>query len=398
MSLARHVHLDPLGGIAGDMFIAAALDAFPELAAPAFAAMRAAGLPEGFRLEARPFDDHRLAGTRLVIEPPAEPPKPTSAVPAIRRRLEAAGLPANVRARALDMLRLLAEAEGAVHGMPPEAVHFHELAGWDSVADLAGAAFLIEALGAESWSVGPLPFGRGRVGTAHGPLPVPGPAAARLLAGFVMIDDGRPGERVTPTGAAILRHLMPTERLPSGGVRLGRQGYGFGTMRLEGMSNVLRLVAFDALAADAQGDRILVLAFEIDDQTAEDLAVGLARIAELPGVWDVSQAPVFGKKGRLVSRVQVLAEEHALDRLCQACFRETTTIGLRWHVESRRVLPRRVVRGPGDVPVKLAERPHALTAKAEMDALATAGDHHAHRQRLRHAAEDAALDGNDEDG
>ena len=91
--------------------------------------------------------------------------------------------------------------------MPVDEVHFHELADWDSIADIVGAAWLIEALGALSFSSAPLPQGSGRIATAHGALPVPAPATALLLEGMAVFDDGIPGERVTPTGAAILRHL-----------------------------------------------------------------------------------------------------------------------------------------------------------------------------------------------
>ena len=122
---------------------------------------------------------------------------------------------------------------------------FHELGGWDSIADIVGAAALIAALPGATWSVSTLPLGRGRTKTAHGLLPVPSPAAARLLEGYEFVDDGLAGERVTPTGAAILKHLNATQsaqRIPR---RLLRSGYGFGTKVFRGISNVLRVLVFE---------------------------------------------------------------------------------------------------------------------------------------------------------
>ena len=245
MGLRLHLHLDPLGGVAGDMFLAALLDAHPELAEDTFAAMRAAGLPDSWNTRLVRHHDDVLGGHRLLIEAPAvEPGAPPSHFADIRAGLQIAPLPPAVRERAIAIFTELAEAEAAVHGVAVDEVHFHELADWDSVADIVGAAWLIEALAPASWSAGALPVGSGRITTRHGPLPVPAPATARLLDGFLMHDDGIAGERVTPTGAAILRHLRPDPRLPPGAWRLTATGNGFGTRRLPGISNMLRILAY----------------------------------------------------------------------------------------------------------------------------------------------------------
>ena len=124
-----------------------------------------------------------------------------------------------------------------------------------------------------------------------------------------MFDDGVEGERVTPTGAAILKHLNPSfePRIPPS-VILGR-GYGFGTKTFPGFSNVLLVSLFDRLQSRAADSSVAVCEFEVDDQTPEDLAIGLERLRELPGIFDVTQAPVIGKKGRLTVRIQVLQDE-----------------------------------------------------------------------------------------
>ncbi len=395
-----HLHLDPLGGVAGDMVLAALLDAWPEHAADTFEAMRAAGLPDDWRAELVAHDDGVLAGRRVVIEGPAEGDHHhgPGRFRAIRARLAEAALPEPVRARAIAIFTLLAEAEAKVHGIALDEVHFHELADWDSIADVVGSAWLLEALGPLSVSCAPLPIGSGRIATAHGALPVPAPAAALLLEGLPMVDDGVAGERVTPTGAAILRHLGVRERLPAGSWRVGRSGIGFGTRRLPGLSNILRILAYEPAAAGGRADdRVAVLAFEVDDQSPEELALGLDALRAADGVLDVIQLAAFGKKGRLATQVQVLARPERLDPVIERCFAETTTIGLRWRLEARAVLAREtvsVVTAEGAFGVKLVVRPGGeRTAKAEIEPLRDGPDGHAARARRRRQAEARALEG-----
>ena len=389
-----HIHLDPLGGIAGDMFLAAVFDAWPELAEGAIAAARAAGLPPAVEMATAAHTDHALAGTRLRIATGDNgPPAPPGRFAAITERLAAAPLSPPVRGRALAIFTVLAEAEARVHGIAAADVVFHEIGGWDSIADVVGAAHVIEALGATGWSVGPLPLGAGRIATAHGPLPAPAPATAVLLEGFPVIDDGIGGERVTPTGAAILRHLAAAPGLPRAPLRLSRSGIGFGTRTLPGISNVLRLMAFEGDAGAAQrAEAVGVIAFEVDDQTPEDLATGLDALRARDDVLDVVQIPAFGKKGRMLASIQVLCRPDALDGVIDACFYETSTIGLRWSRGMRTVLARRALAvGDGDTAVKVVTRPGAMrTAKAEADGLRGAAGH-AGRARRRHDAEAAAL-------
>jgi hypothetical protein len=389
-----HFHLDPLGGVAGDMFLAALLDAHPEQAEDTFAAMRAAGLPDSWQTRLLGHDDGVLSGRRVVIEGPGdELDAPPGHFRDIRANLGAAPLRPAVRERAIAIFTELAVAEAAVHGVPVDEVHFHEIADWDSVADIVGAAWLIEALAPVSWSVAALPVGSGRIKTRHGPLPVPAPAVARLLSGFALQDDGVAGERVTPTGAAILRQLRPTPRLPSGPWRLRATGSGFGTRRLSGISNVLRVVVYDGESGWRQDERVAVLTFEVDDQSPEELALGLEALRAAEGVLDVVQLPAFGKKGRLVAHLQVLARPERLDAVIEQCFVETTTIGLRWRIEARAVLAREVVEvatPDGAIPVKTVTRPGGLrTAKGEIDQVS--GDGHAVRSSRRRAAEARAL-------
>ncbi len=397
-----HIHIDPLGGIAGDMFLAAVLDAWPEHLAGLEAAVRAAGLPPEIALRLVPHADHALTGARFLVESEASSDaRPTGPYRDIVGRLRTADLDPGVCDRALAIFALIAEAEAAVHGVAVDDVVFHELAGWDSIADIVGTAYLIDRLAAGSWSVAPLPLGHGRVSTAHGPLPVPAPATAKLLEGYRFLDDGIAGERVTPTGAAILRHLKVAHAAPAEPLRLLRSGYGFGSRTLPGISNVVRLLAFEPVAARAdEADRVGVVCFEVDDQTPEELAVGLDALRAHDGVLDVLQIPAFGKKGRVAMSIRLLCRPDRLETAIDACFTETTTIGLRWHRTDRRILPRRSVAGDaaGTVEVKVVQRPGGQrTAKAAVGALGPEAGGAAARRRRRQQAEGTALEGHEDD-
>lgn len=394
-----HVHLDTIGGVAGDMFVAACLDAWPELAAGAEEAMRAAGLPPTWRVELSPAHSHALAGTRLTIKCPADPgDHPSGAHSEIQRRLHASSLEHGVRARALDIFQRLADAEAQAHGVAPDAVHFHEIADWDSVADIAGAAYLIDACGATSWSVSPLPIGGGSVSTAHGRLPVPTPAVVRLLEGYPMVDDGVGGERVTPTGAAIIAHLEPRIGSAGDGI-IGRTGHGLGTRDLPDRPNLLRLLALfptdNPVAADIPWDtaQVSVISFDVDDQTAEDLAVGLDAVRSIDGVLDIVQSPVMAKKGRMATHVRVLCRSDVRRDTIHACFDQTTTIGLRWRDETRAELDRSDVMRNG-IGGKATRRPGGVvTSKPDSDAIAEAGATSAERAEARRRF--AAVDDHD---
>ncbi len=396
-SILTHIHLDPVGGVAGDMFIAAMLHISPDLEAPMIAAIRAAGLPDHINIQSAPFQDFALTGRRFVVDEPSKNSHDHRAFADIVDALASSSLDEKVRDRAISIFTLLAEVEGQIHGVATKDVSFHELGGWDSIADIVGAAFLIESCAATSWSIGSLPKGSGTVKTAHGPLPVPSPATARLLEGFAWHDDGRPGERVTPTGAAIVRHLNCSDRMPSGGKKLNASGYGFGTRRFMGMSNTLRVMLFvDGDTSEIAREEIAVIEFELDDQTAEDIALALANLRELEGVLDVLQMPAYGKKGRLVNHIQLLCRPHALDSALAACFNQTSSLGIRYHISQRAILSRdeaEVAMAGVAMAVKIAHRPDGrLTAKLESDSVQeSSANTRLERDTLRREAEKLAL-------
>ena len=392
-------HLDPVGGIAGDMFAAALLDARPDLADGLRGALAALEPPPSVEIAIDPYGDAALTGMRFQVTTPEDEGHSHVRLADVRARLGAARIEPAVRKRALAIFTLLAEAEGAVHGVDPAEVTFHEVGAWDATVDIVAAAFLIEVLGPARWTCGAIPLGSGRVRCAHGMLPVPAPAVVYLLQGLATHDDGIAGERVTPTGAAILAHLAPAQASGKPETLVG-VGTGFGSRVLPGLSNVLRVLEFAPVAPAAEQERVAVLRFEIDDQTPEDLALGLDRLRARPGILDVLQWPAYGKKGRLVAAVQVLAEADALDAALAAVFDETTTLGVRWSRVARSALGRDTATHAdalGTVRVKRARRPAGtVTAKAELDDLAGSAGH-AVREERRRSAEAAAL-GRDRNG
>ena len=365
--MSLHVHLDPVGGIAGDMFIAAMLAAFPEALPELETDLETAGVARHVSLELTETRKSGFAASQVAFVPRDGNPTATSHWSDIRAFLTDSRLAEPVKAIALEIFRYLAEAEAKVHGVPVDSVHFHEVADWDSVADIVAAASLIHCVGADSYSMGRVPIGFGRIATQHGSLPVPAPATTELLSGFEVFDDGCPGERVTPTGAAILKYLKPgfADVMPSG--VLGAQGFGAGQAELKGIANILRVFA---LKADARlTDSVVRLGFEIDDMTPEELAVALDHLREDRRVLDAGFSLEIGKKGRPRFSVSVLVAEHDADAVCDLCFEETSTLGLRVQMLGRRILPREMGVA-NDVGIKRSDRPGGSTIKVEQDDIA----------------------------
>ena len=431
-----NIHLDPLGGWSGDMFVAAMLGAFPDLWPAVEAAVASLDLGPGADCSLVQHGDGTLTGRRFLVaaETPSKAhsrhdhdvhhhdrhhhhdqhhhhgdhrhtdearPHGHRSWSGIREMLAHSKLDRVTKQHAIGIFRLLAEAEAEVHGVAEDDVSFHEVGAVDSIVDIVASAEIIARLGAVAWSSSPLPLGSGRIRTQHGLLPVPAPATALLLRGLSTIDDGIPGERVTPTGAAVARYLLSGERPAPKPRRLVATGTGFGARVLPGISNCLRVLVFEpdiatspVVPAAFTHRELGVITFEVDDQSAEDLANGLDRIRALPGVHDVIQSVAFGKKGRMATQVQVLAAPATLEGTIAACFVETTTIGLRFDVVQgaalRRVAEEVDIDGRS-LRVKLVQRPDgSVTAKTEASDVAGDTDHAA-RVRLRRQAEDLAM-------
>ena len=388
------IHLDPVGGIAGDMFIAAILDAWPNLKNPVFDSMRQAGLPSDWSVKLISASSSGIVGKRLSVSDDANNRNfSTGTFSDISERLSKCGLPIKVIERAIDIFHRLAEAEGIIHGKAIDEVHFHEISDWDSIADIVGAATAIEEINCSKWSIGDIPMGSGTILTAHGRIPVPAPATSLLLEGFMMIDDGIPGERVTPTGAAILSHISASQGVKRKSGRLIISGHGLGTREMSGAPNMLRLLAFDEDDNEFQEeDGVGEITFEVDDQTGEDLAIALEKLRDNEGVLDVVQYMVSGKKGRLANSIRILCRVDVINSVCTQSFLQTTTIGLRTTILQRKILRREdtVIDGFG---AKKTTRPDGnVTIKVNIDDLKLHTDKQYERSSRRRLLEGGSED------
>ena len=250
-----------------------------------------------------------------------------------------------------------------MHSIPIEKVHFHEVGAVDTIVDIVCAAAGCESLSVDRWMASPLNVGSGTVDCAHGTLPVPAPATLALLADAPIYSAGIAMERVTPTGAAMLRALNATYgAIPP--MRVRAHGYGAGGRDTPGTPNLLRLLIGEAeeqqpAASEPQPEPIAVTEAVIDDSTPQLLAYVSELLLEA-GAWDVYRMPVQMKKGRTGVQMTVLSSPDRAAALRELLLRETTTIGLRWRMENKLALAREFaeVETPwGKVRIKIARWP-----------------------------------------
>jgi uncharacterized protein (TIGR00299 family) protein len=234
---------------------------------------------------------------------------------------------------------LLAEAEGRIHGVPAEEVHFHEVGAIDAIVDIACCAAAADALDLDGWYCSPVNVGSGFVNCAHGRFPVPAPATAELLKNLPIYSAHVQAELVTPTGAALLRALnCRFDATPV--MRTQAIGYGAGTRNPERFPNVLRVNIGEIAAAQSfSEDKVTVLECAVDDLSPQVLA-HTAQLALERGALDVMSGPVTMKKGRLGTLLTVLCKSGDAAGLQQLIFRETTTLGIRVREENRVILAR----------------------------------------------------------
>lgn len=252
----------------------------------------------------------------------------------------------SAKARALDIFRRIGEAESTVHDIPIEKIHFHEISAVDSIIDIVGCAVLLDRLGIERCFSDPVCTGFGMIDIAHGRVPVPAPATAILLQGMPVYKGDEAGERVTPTGAAILQHLAPVFDSPP--MRIERTAYGPGRKDFKA-ANVLRLSLCHHLSPGnspgnssnpGAGETIEILESNIDDATPEELGSAFQEGLMAAGAVDFTLMQVLMKKGRPAITLQVLAPPGAADAVARYILEHTTSIGLRRFRATRDVLPR----------------------------------------------------------
>ena len=409
-SQIQRIHFDLIGGIAGDMFVASLADALPDLGKEVLETMKGFSQTSKGTLQYLGHHDGILKGLRFdATEHPHQHDHDHHHhhhdhhhgdhhehvdYRGICKTLQESNFKPSVIQHALNLFSLLAQAEAQVHGIEVDKVTFHEVGAWDSIMDFCVAAHFIDAVGDIDWTFSALPLGGGTIKTAHGVLPIPAPATAILMQGMPVIDDGIQGERVTPTGATIVKYLLSISKKPnSNSLCISQTGNGFGSKQLPSISNVLRSLVFSSEDGAIQEDLISTITFEIDDQTPEELAIGIESLRQHSGVIEVYQLPLFGKKGRVFTQLQILVKQESLTEVCALCFVETTTLGLRIAESSRKILKRSSVNlGESKTRVKLAERPGGeKSAKAEIDDIAAISTGSAQRISTKLHLEQQAL-------
>jgi uncharacterized protein (TIGR00299 family) protein len=287
--------------------------------------------------------------------------------------IDRSALPEWTRARAIAVFRRIAAAEGKVHGLPPEQVHFHEVGAVDSIVDVVGACIALDLLGRPRVCSGPVVEGTGWVRCAHGRFPVPTPATLEILAarGVTVGQCAEPNELVTPTGAAILAEFAESFGLMPN-LRLEKVGYGLGTRENLTRPNLLRVVLGEPEASepdtahDWETDTVAVLETHLDDLSPEILGQFVAT-ALAAGALDVAYVPLQMKKNRPGFGLTVLCAPGDADRLTALILRETSAFGVRRTLAERRKLRRefRTVSTPfGEITVKLGVLDGAIVQTA----------------------------------
>ena len=294
----------------------------------------------------------------------------------------------------------LATAEAAIHQMPVNEVHLHEVGALDSIIDIVGATFGFEWFAPDEVVVSPLNVGSGTVECAHGSYPVPAPATARLLEGSPIYASGEAGELVTPTGALLMTEWA-TSYGPLPPMTISRVGYGAGERNRADSPNVLRLLVGESADIDV-GERVVVLECEIDDMNPQIFGLLMSRLHEA-GALDVFYVPVQMKKDRPGTLVTVISPLGLRETLSEILFRESTTLGIRYHETRRERLERTwvtVETSLGAVRIKLARRGNqVLNAAPEFDdCLQLAKQHDVPVKHVQALAQKAYLDMSDKAG
>src|SRR5512133_87803 len=330
------IYFDCYAGMSGDMAVGALLDLgvplehlrteLARLALPADSYSLSAGRVERQQIAALKFD---VAVTDLHTH---------RHYAGIDTMIAGSGMSEYVKDKARLIFRRLAEAEALVHGVAIEEVHFHEVGALDSIVDIVGTAVCLEYLGIEAVYAAALPLGGGFVETAHGRLPVPAPATAELLKGLAVHGDCGVGERVTPTGAAILAALAtPSGARPD--MKLEQIGSGAGSKDFSDCPNILR--AFFGTCADGGLEEVREVSCNLDDVTPEVIGYVQELLLE-SGALDVWLTPVQMKKGRPGVVLSLLCVPADLERLAALVMAETGTLGVRSH-QLQRIVQSRVV-------------------------------------------------------
>jgi len=346
----RICYLDAFSGISGDMLVGALADAGADSAAITDGLR---SLHSGASVSFEKVKRCGIAASKFHVH--VDEPQKHRHLSGILKMIDAASVPDRVKQNASAVFQRLGEAEAAVHQMPIEKVHFHEVGAVDSIADIVGACLGFELLGAEVIYSSPLNLGSGTVKADHGVMPVPAPATASLVAGKPVYARGPAVELTTPTGAAVAVTLardfgvMPPMKIAS-------IGYGAGGHDFPEQANVLRILVGEATGA-VEATTVAVIEANIDDSSPQLLGYAVERLLDA-GALDATLEPLEMKKGRPGTLLRVIATPEQRAALAEIIFHETSTLGVRVYTAERLVQARRWVEVEtphGKVRIKVAE-------------------------------------------
>ena len=353
--MTMHLHFDCFSGISGDMMLGALVDGGLPIK-DLRRGLASLGIT-GYDIRAKKVMRSVIQATKVdvVIH---RSMKHSLTFRQILRLIAGSRLPARVKELGREVFTKIAEAESAVHGEPVERVHFHEVGVIDSLVDVMGTLWGCQALGVSRVTASPVNVGTGFEQSAHGTLPVPGPAVARLAQGVPIYSEGPKREFTTPTGMAVLRTLVEEFRalppmLPTA------VGYGAGEADPHGWPNVLRLFLGEVQAdAGADTESVFEIETNLDDLNPQAYETVMERLFAA-GALDVTLAPVVMKRGRPGTVLTALANKDRTRPVADVMLRETTALGVRYREVAREVLPRtfhRVSTKYGPVRMKVASR------------------------------------------
>ena len=333
-------YFDCFSGISGDM----TLGAFFDLGVPEeWLKDRLEAIPlTGFEVLAETVSRHGIQAKSVEVR--VKDDATSRHYEDIKSILEKSPMSSGVKQRSLDIFERIADAEALIHGCPKEKVHFHEVGGIDALVDIVGTALCVDYLKIDSVIASPIPVGRGFVTCQHGTLPVPAPATLGILKGVPIYGTKIPHELVTPTGAAIIATLAGSfKEMPD--MIIEEIGYGAGKRELETQPNLLRIVLGTEITNSEkelgvyQADQIVILETCIDDMNPEVFGFLMERLFE-KGALDVYWIPIFMKKNRPGTMIQVLCPENYREVLMTCILSESSSLGVRYYHVKRRMLGR----------------------------------------------------------
>jgi uncharacterized protein (TIGR00299 family) protein len=330
------LYLDCRQGVSGDMVLAA-LSNLTDRRDALEDGLKNLGL-DCFRLS---YPRRKRGGVKadgIVVEVEKNAPRFRN-VDEILSFLGETDVPPKVRIRTEKVFRILADGEAAAHEVAAGYSDFHEVGSIDAIVDVVGSSILMELVGADEVIASPLRLGFGNVEASHGPLPIPAPATAAILEGLPVFAGDTEGEFTTPTGAALVKAF--TNRFgPMPEMTLGKSGYGPGSADPPELPNAL--VAYTGETKEGERERVAVIETNLDDITGEALAHAVGLLFEA-GAIDVFTTPIYMKKNRPGTLLTVFADPARLDEFAELMLRHTSTFGVRYRIEDRKVLPREII-------------------------------------------------------